>query len=84
MQRNVIRYSVVILGFRVTFRVGLGLGSGVTVGLGSGVRVRIRVRVGFRVVLGLNLVQGCPVPSHYLIKNRPEGLNITNIDLVFD
>ena len=67
MQPNVIRYSYEFLGFRVTFRVELG--SGVRVGLGSGVmvgfRVRIRVRVGFRVVLGLNLVQGCPVPSHY-------------------
>ena len=68
---NVIRCSVVILGFRVTFRVELGLGSGVRVGLGSGVRVgfrvrvRIMVRVGFSVVLGLNLVQGCPVSSHY-------------------
>ena len=34
MQPNVIRYGADILGFRVTFRVGLGLGSGVRVGLG--------------------------------------------------
>ena len=73
MQRNVIRYSDEFLGFRVTFRVELGLGLGFRVGLGSGVmvgfrvRFRIRVRVGFRAVLGLNLIQGCPVLSHYLI-----------------
>ena len=71
MQPNVIRYSVEFIGFGVNFRVGLGLASGVRVGLGSAVKVgfrvsvRIRVRVGFRVVLGLNLVQGCPVLSHY-------------------
>ena len=67
MQLNIIIYSYDFLGFRVTFRVELG--SGVRVGLGSGVRVgfmvRIRFRIGIRVVLGLNLVQGCPVPSHY-------------------
>ena len=81
---------LLFFSFSVIFTVISRLGSGVRVGLGSGVRigfrvrVRIRVRVGFRVVLGLHLVQGCPVPSHYLIKNRPEGLKITNIDLVFD
>ena len=72
MQRNVITYSDEFLGIRVTFRVEPGLGLGFRVGLGSGVRVefrvrfRIRVRVGFRAVLGLNLVQGCPVPSDYI------------------
>ena len=41
------------------------------VDIGFRIRLRIRVRVGFRVVLGLNLVQlGCPVPSHYQIKIR--------------
>ena len=37
--------------------------------LGSGVRVgfRNRVRVGFRVGFGLDLIQGCPVRSHYLL-----------------
>ena len=51
----------------------VGLGLGFRLGLGSGVRVgfrvrfRIRVSVGFRAVLGLNFIQGCPVLSHYLI-----------------
>ena len=65
MQPNVIRYSAAFLAFRVTFMVG----SGVRVGLWLGVRVglTVRVRIEFRIVLGLSLVQGCPVPSHYLI-----------------
>ena len=79
---------LLFFSFSVIFTVISRLGSGVRAGLGSGIRigfrVRVRIRVGFRVVLGLNLVQGCPVPSHYLITNRPEGLNITNINLVFD